>query len=149
MVAATGFPIPVADQDTEPFWEGCTRRELLVQRCGSCGRWIWQPRPLCPACHRDNPVWTRVSGTAEVASWTALHPPVLPAFAGRTPYVIVLAALAEGVRLVGYLTDADGGWLQTDGAAEAIAVGAALALTWHDQDGLRLPSWTLLEGGQR
>jgi uncharacterized protein len=97
-MTSSGFPIPIADRDTSAFWAGCARRELLVQHCDRCGRWIWQPRPLCPSCHADRPSWTRVTGDAVVASWTVIRPPVLPAFADRTPYVIVLAELAEGVR---------------------------------------------------
>jgi uncharacterized OB-fold protein len=137
------FPKPCPDADTEAFWQGCERGELLVPRCGACGRWVWQPRPVCPDCRCESLDWHEVSGTATVASWIVLRPPVLPAYAEMVPFVVVLAELKEGVRMVGYLVDADGHVLRTDGCAEAIGMGAALALRFHMQDGVRLPCWTL------
>ncbi|MGZ4190479.1 MAG: Zn-ribbon domain-containing OB-fold protein, partial [Actinomycetota bacterium] len=70
-------PKPVADRDTQPFWDGVSEHRLMVQRCRECARWIWQPRPICPTCHAADPAWTSVSGDARVVSWTVLHPPVL------------------------------------------------------------------------
>lgn len=138
-----GFPVPRPDADTEAFWAGTARRELLVPRCGACGHWIWQPRPLCPRCHARGPVWTPVGGGGHVASWTVVRPPVLPAFADLVPFVVLLVALDEGVRMVGQLTDGQGRVLRTDGHAEGLAMGSRVALAWRDQAGVTLPAWTL------
>ena len=137
--AALALPVPVADRDTQPFWSGCDEQQLLIQRCSGCHRWIWQPMPLCPNCHRPDPVWTTVSGDGTIASWTVIRPPVLAGHAGRTPFVIVLVELVEGVRLLGYLVDDAGEWLITDGVDEGIAMGAPARLRWHRQDGRWLP----------
>jgi len=140
---ARAFPIPVPDADTQPFWDGCARGELLIQRCGSCGKWLWQPRPICSSCQAPDPVWTRVSGDGVVASWMVMRPPTLPAYAGRVPFVILLVELAEGVRLIGYLVDDAGGLLTTDGVAEKVSIGARVVLRFHDQAGTPLPCWTM------
>ena len=140
---AAGFPVPVPDRDTQPFWDGCARGELLIQRCGQCGKWLWQPRPICSRCQTSDPVWTRVSGDGFVASWTVMRPPTLPAFADLVPFVILLVTLDEGVRLLGYLVDDQGRVRKTDGAAERVAIGARVALRFHDQAGTILPCWTL------
>ena len=58
----TAFPVPVPDRDTKPFWDGCARGELLIQRCGACGKFLWQPRPVCSSCQTPEPAWTKVSG---------------------------------------------------------------------------------------
>jgi uncharacterized OB-fold protein len=137
-----GFPVPVPDADTQPFWDGAARRELVVQRCARCAAWLWQPRPLCSHCHAPDPVWTRVAGDGRVASWTVIRPPVLPAWADRVPFVVLLVELDEGVRMLGYLVDDAGRLLQTDGAAEGIAIGTRVALRFHDQARTWLPSWT-------
>ena len=50
-----GVPIPIPDRDTQPYWDGTARHQLLVQHCQRCGQWIWQPRPLCPSCHAEHP----------------------------------------------------------------------------------------------
>lgn len=140
---APSFPVPVADADTQPFWDGCRRGELLVQRCASCGRWLWQPRPICSRCQTPDPVWTRVSGSGAVASWTVIRPPTLPAYAEMVPFVVLLVQLDEGVRLLGYLVDGEGHLLRTDGVAEGVAIGSRVALRFHEQAGTILPCWTL------
>ncbi|MDQ3148233.1 MAG: OB-fold domain-containing protein [Actinomycetota bacterium] len=139
-------PVPVPDADTAPFWEAARERRLVVPRCASCGHWIWQPKPLCPRCSTPDPLWTEVDGAARLASWTVLRPPVLPAYADRVPFVIVLAELDEGVRLVGQLVGDDGTLLRTDGTAEGIAMDARLALRWRDVGDWTLPVWTLSSG---
>ena len=139
----TAFPISIPDADTQPFWDGVARRELLVQRCAHCGAWLWQPRPVCSRCQAPDPVWTRVSGAGRVASWTVIRPPTLPAWAEKVPFVVLLVELDEGVRMVGYLVDDAGRLLRTDGAAEGIAMGTRVALRFHEQAGTWLPSWTL------
>jgi uncharacterized OB-fold protein len=140
---APSFPIPIADADTQPFWDGCARGELLIQRCGSCGSWLWQPRPICSRCQALDPAWTRVSGDGSVRSWTVIRPPTLPAYSAMVPFVVLLVQLDEGVRLLGYLVDDHGRLLQTDGEAEGIAMGARVRLRFHDQAGTTLPCWAI------
>jgi uncharacterized OB-fold protein len=88
----TAFPVPVPDRDTQPFWDGCARGELLIQRCGGCGKFLWQPRPVCSNCQTPEPAWTKVSGDGVVASWTVMRPPTLPA-APDALFVILLVEL--------------------------------------------------------
>lgn len=140
----TAFPVPVADADTQPFWDGVARGELLIQRCGACQRWLWQPRPICSGCQTPGPTWTRVGGDGKIASWVVMRPPTLPAYADKVPFVVLLVELDEGVRLLGYLVDDAGAMLKTDGAAEGVAIGRRVAVRYHDQSGTRLPSWTLV-----
>ena len=143
MSPEAGFPIPVPDADTQPFWDACARGELLIQRCASCGKWLWQPRPICSSCQTPDPVWTRVSGDGVVASWMVMRPPTLPAYAGMVPFVLLLVELEQGVRLIGYLVDDGGRVLTTDGTAEDVRIGARVALRFHDQAGTPLPCWTM------
>jgi uncharacterized OB-fold protein len=137
------FPVPVPDRDTEPFWDGCRRGELLIPRCAACGTWLWQPRPLCSRCHAPDPLWTRVSGDGCVASWTVIHPPVLPAWAEAVPFVVLLVELAEGPRLLGNLVDDAGHLLRGDGTSAGLAMRSRVRLRFRGQAGWRLPSWTL------
>jgi len=135
------FPLPVADADTQPFWDAAVERRLVVPRCSGCGKWIWQPKPVCPACHTADPVWTEVTGGGRVASWTVIHPPVLPAFADTVPFVILLVELDEGVRMVGQLVDESGALLVTDGTDVGLAMGTPVVLRWREQGGVTLPAW--------
>ncbi|MEX2459327.1 MAG: OB-fold domain-containing protein [Actinomycetota bacterium] len=136
-------PKPVPDPDTQPYWDAVKERRLVVQHCGGCGHWIWQPRPVCPRCHAADPEWTEVSGAGTVASWTVVHPPVLAVWQGVVPFTILLVELdvAPGVRMVGQLVDEDGERLQT---AVGVEFGARLALVWRtDEAGQVLPAWRL------
>ena len=140
---AASFPIPIPDADTQAFWDACRRGELWIQRCTRCESWLWQPRPICSHCQTPDPVWTRVSGDGQVASWTVIRPPTLPAYAEKVPFVILLVQFDEGVRLLGYLVDETGALPRTDGEAEGVAMGARVRLRFHDQAGTILPAWTI------
>lgn len=126
-------PRPVPDADTAPFWAAAADHRLVVPRCDACGRWIWQPRPLCPACHTPDPVWREVTGDGRVVSWTVVHPPVLPVWAEETPFTLLLVELDEGVRMVGRLVDADPARLHH---------GSRAVLRWRDGV-TTLPGWTI------
>jgi uncharacterized protein len=139
-------PKPVADRDTQPFWDAVAEHRLVVQRCSGCGRWIWQPRPLCPACHSADLAWSDIGGDARVVSWTVLHPPVLTVWQDKLPFVLMLVELndAPGVRMVGQLVDDAGTLLQTDGTKEGIDFDALVSLRWRvDEAGQTLPAWSL------
>jgi hypothetical protein len=134
----------VPDLDTQAFWDAVADRRLVVPRCAACGKWIWQPRPVCPRCHAPGPGWVEASGRGRVASWTVLHPPVLPVWTDKLPFVVLLVELEEGVRMLGQLVDDDGKLLKTDGTAEGVAIGAPVELRWRvDEAGQTLPAWTV------
>ena len=126
-------PKSVADADTQPFWDAAGGHRLVIQRCASCSKWIWQPKPLCPFCGDADPQWTEVSGAGSVKSWTVIHPPVLPAWADDVPFTVLLVELDEGVRMVGRLVDAGAGDLR---------MGRRVALRWREDAGITLPAWT-------
>jgi uncharacterized OB-fold protein len=139
----TAFPIPVPDRDTKPFWDATAAGELVIQKCGRCAKFLWQPRPVCSSCQTPDPVWTQVSGDGSVASWAVMRPPTLPAYSDMVPFVVLLVELDEHVRLLGYLVDETGRMLKTDGVAEGLRMGSRVKLRFHEQAGFKLPSWTL------
>ena len=137
-------PKPVGDLDTQAFWDGVGERRLLVQRCDACSRWVWQPKPVCPFCRTSGPAWHEVTGAGRVASWTVLHPPVLPVWTDQLPFVVLLVELDEGVRMMGQLVDDDGELVRTDGEPEGVAFDAPVGLRWRvDEAGQILPAWTI------
>ena len=133
-------PLPVPDDESRPFWEGCKRRELLVQRCAACGRLRFPPRGLCPGCQSDRCDWVRASGRGTIYSRTVVHPPVLPAFRERVPFAVVLVELAEDprLRLLGNVAGA---------APDEVRIGRAVEVDFEDvSDELALPRWRLVAG---
>lgn len=72
-------------------------------------------------------------GTGTVASYTVIHPPVLPAFTDRVPYNAVVVELDEGPFLVSNLVDV---------ALDGLTVGMAVEVTFVDlDDTLTLPQF--------
>ncbi len=94
------FILPATDKaDTAPFWQATREQRLVVQRCESCGKTRFPPRPHCGACRSDRVSWLPVSGRAKIYSHIVVYPPVLPAFAKYAPFPAVLVELAEGGHL--------------------------------------------------
>lgn len=137
--AATRVPLPIPDEDSRPFWEGCKRRELLMQRCADCRHFRYTPRHLCPRCRSGACEWVPMSGCGTIYSVVVCHPPVLPAFQDRVPYAVVLVELEEDktLRLVGNVLDAP---------PEQVRIGASVRVAFQDlNDEIALPQWRLTE----
>ncbi|MDR0357999.1 MAG: Zn-ribbon domain-containing OB-fold protein [bacterium] len=97
-------PIPEPTPETLPFWAATARGALQIQRCSSCRRHYFYPRPFCPRCGSADVSWTRVSGSARLVSYVINHRP-LPPFDPETPIVIALVQLTEGPRLMTNIVD--------------------------------------------
>lgn len=124
-------PMPEPSPESRPYWEGLAQRRLMLQRCAGCGRIRHYPQPMCPACHSLATGWIEASGEATVHSWTVAHHPFHPAFRAELPYVLVTAALPEGVRLLAQLRGA---------GADALRPGLPLKVDFEDNgEGLTLP----------
>jgi uncharacterized OB-fold protein len=70
-----------------------------------------------------------------VWSYIVCHPPVLPAFAHRTPYPVVLVELTEDplLRLVGGISDC---------SPDRLHIGLAVQVWFEDAgEGVWLPQW--------
>jgi uncharacterized OB-fold protein len=98
VVAKPLRPRPAISADTQFFWDGLQQRQLLIQRCGDCGRLRHPPGPSCPQCHSLRWDTVEASGRGRIHSFVVMHYPEVPPF--EYPLPIVLVELAEGTRLV-------------------------------------------------
>lgn len=89
---------PQGTQDSQFFWDGVLRRELLVQRCVACGRLRHPPRPMCPHCQSLEWDTLTASGRGTVYSFVVHHYPPVRGF--EPPHVVAVVELEEGTRLV-------------------------------------------------
>ncbi len=89
-------PLPRPSAVSQPFWEAAKKHELKLQRCKSCGAYIYYPRTLCPQDLLSDLEWVTVSGKGTVYSYTIAETPTHPAFAEDVPYTIAIVELAEG-----------------------------------------------------
>ena len=118
-----------------PYWAAARRRELRFQRCTGCGAWRFPPEAMCADCHSLEHEWALASGRARLLSWVVVHPPVLPAWKDRTPYVVVLVESDEGCRTMGNLLGAAAADLRMD---MPMAVDFAPSI-----DGDLVPQWRI------
>jgi hypothetical protein len=125
------LPVLPPGRDDAPWWDALRRHELVVQRCGACGRWRHPPAPLCPECHAMLASFERVSGRGRVFSYTIVHHAVHPALKSHVPYNVALVELpdAGGVRLVSNVVDA---------APEHLRVGLEVEVIFEDLDDVTL-----------
>lgn len=98
---------PDVAADAAPYWEAAARGELQLQRCLSCQKLRYYPRPVCPYCGTWGGDWERLSGRGTIYSYTRIRR-IPNAMAGSLePFVIVLVDLDEGPRMLTRLVDAD------------------------------------------
>ncbi len=101
-------PIPVADAETAPYWDGCREGRLLIQQCADCRRRRFPPHRLCPHCHSANADWVEATGRGKVYSWIVVnHPVPKEVYREEVPYVVALIELEEGVRMVSNIVGCD------------------------------------------
>ncbi len=93
-------PLPVPSAESKPFWEGCRRHELLVQRCKGCGKRWFPPSALCPECLSSEWEWAKTSGKGKVFSFVVYHRLYHPGFKDEIPYTVALIELEEGPRML-------------------------------------------------
>jgi len=130
-----GRPLPQPDDDSAPYWDAAARGELQMQRCASCRAWRFPPRPRCPRCQGDDAQSERVSGRGTIYSFVVAHAPVLPAFAARVPFAIVLVELDEDpqLRIVGNLLDV---------TPDQVRIGMPVVVDFETlADGVAVPQW--------
>ena len=141
-----GIPLPSTDDPRDaPFWEATRRGELVIQRCASCGRLRFPPRPMCPGCQSFDHAWQPMSGRGRIWSFVVPHPPLLPSFAGLAPYNVIVVELAEdpAIRMVGNLvTSADGEINDID--PKTIEIGTPVRVVFHTAaPDVALPRWVV------
>jgi uncharacterized protein len=103
------MPLPAITDDTRPFWDGCRRRQLLVQRCTACASPRHPPSPVCWRCRSFAHEWVAASGQGTVFTYAVVHRAFQAGLETHVPYTLVVVALDDvpGVRLVSNLVDAD------------------------------------------
>ncbi|HEY6761245.1 MAG TPA: OB-fold domain-containing protein [Baekduia sp.] len=130
--AADPRPTPLA----QPFWDGCARRALVLQRCADCPRYIHFPKERCPTCRSDRLTWEEVPATGTLATFTEVHRTFAPGFEEQVPYVVGVAELdvQAGLRIVANVAD----------PVATLSLGAPVVVGFAERPGFGLvPTLTL------
>ena len=115
-------PLPHINPLTRPYWDGCNRGELVIQRCHSsgCGKYVFYPRACCPHCQGGNLGWERASGKGVIVSYTLVHRPQHEAFYEEAPVCFIAVRLNEGPILYSQLLEKPLGVELLDAPVDAI-----------------------------
>lgn len=128
---------PAPDGVDQPYWDGLTRGELLLQRCGECRTWIWGPQWICGHCHTSDPGWERLEPVGTVYTWSRSWYPFISELPVELPYITVLVELpaADGRRVLGILTGDD---------ADQVRIGDRVTGHFEHDEGATWPMlrWT-------
>jgi len=100
-----GQQLPIPDEDSQIFWEGCRRRRLLIQQCDSCGAFRFPPSPLCQVCLGSLTTWQEDPGQGEIVTFCVYHAEVAgPAWRPYLPYTVVVVQLwYSGIKMLSNL----------------------------------------------
>jgi uncharacterized protein len=122
------WPRPVLTKDTEFFWQAAQERRLVIQRCTSCHTLRHPPLPSCPKCYSFG--WDTIDsgGRGTLFTYTVVHKPLVAPFS--EPYIVGIADLEEGTRLVALLEGVD---------RTRVKIGMPLRVDFVDHGDLVLP----------
>jgi hypothetical protein len=119
----------VPSRFSAPYWEGCTREELLYCRCSRCQQAIADAPRICWRCHSRDLRWEKSRGRGRLYSWTVVWRPQTPLF--EVPYAAAIVQLDEGVFVVSSIIGC---------TPEELADGMAVVVEFHpSSDALKLP----------
>jgi uncharacterized OB-fold protein len=94
--------------ETEGFWQGVKRRELLLKWCDDCKEAFHPKRIVCTHCGQSELTWKKSLGKGKVYSFSEVHHVADPSFKASVPYTIGLVKLDEGVHLLSRLISNSG-----------------------------------------
>jgi uncharacterized OB-fold protein len=90
----------LVNADSKPFWDGCRRLVLTLQRCSHCELYRYPPSPICPSCLSPDHRWIPASGQGTLFSFVTVHRALDPYWQGEIPYVVAVVELTEGPHLI-------------------------------------------------
>jgi hypothetical protein len=130
-------PAPQATPETQHFWDGTKRGELLLQKCDDCAKVYFPPRPFCPGCAGKSVSVLQASGKARLFSYV-INQRQHPSFDG--PYAIAVVELEEGPRMMTNIVECP----QTP---EALVLDMPVEVTFESvNDDISVPLFRPVEG---
>jgi uncharacterized OB-fold protein len=126
-------PVPIPDAESQPYWDAAAEHVLKLPYCGSCKRFMFPPRPACPACLDSTVTWTELSGRGTLHSFAVMHDSYVTGF--DPPFLIAQIELAEqpGLRLTTNLVDC---------APKDAVIGMSVSVIFEERaDGVTVPQF--------
>ena len=132
-------PAPTPDELTQPFWDACNERRLVVQYCSTDQRYQYPPAAVCEACGSgSNLTWREVSGRGKIVTYTIMHDARQRTFHADQPFNIAIIELEEdsAIKLFSNLPGTP---------VDEVPVGASVQLEFEEvHTGQLVPEWRVV-----
>lgn len=125
-------PIPEADEESAPFFDGAMQGKLMLMRCNACDAWRLPSRTHCDRCLSAEYRWEEASGRGVVRSFGVMHQLYHKGFEQEIPYTLATVELNEGPRLPTNLVELNG---------KQAEVGMPVEVTWEKHEDVALPKF--------
>lgn len=126
----SAYPLPQANAQTQPYWDGAAAGELRYQCCVACKHVQLIPRSLCEKCHHEKLSWQVSQRDGTVLTFTIVHRAPLPVFREMVPYTIVIVDMDEGFRVMANALPF---------CRERVKIGARVRVGFQQVQGMALP----------
>ena len=111
-------PLPQTDGPDRPFWQALRRREVQVQRCGSCGTHRFPATRYCARCRSDVSEWVVVAPSGTLETWCVFHRPYFEGL--PVPHTVIQVKLDCGVRVFANPAGVENGALRIGMPVDAV-----------------------------
>ena len=92
-------PLPVAQPESDRYWQGAREGELWLQRDTKTGQYQFYPRAINTISPGEPLEWVQASGNGTLFTFAIVHAPPHPAFAPDIPYITAIVELEEGPKV--------------------------------------------------
>jgi uncharacterized OB-fold protein len=92
-------PLPVAQPESDHYWQQAANGKLVIQKCSDCKQAQFYPRVLCTHCGGQSLEWVESSGRATLFTFAIVHIAPHPGFRGDVPYISAMVELEDGVKM--------------------------------------------------
>ncbi len=114
-------PVPKPTPTTQEFWDGAKKGKLMLQWDPAARKYQFWPRANSVRTGRRNLQWKTTLGKGELYSYTITHV-ATPGFEDKTPYIVGLIELDEGVRMVANMLNV---------TPETVEIGMRVKVAWE------------------
>lgn len=114
---------PAVTDLNRPFWEGCAKGQLLVQRGRSSGKLRYPASLVCPFTLDPEYDWVPLSGRAKIFSYVVFDRVYHKSWEGKAPYTVALVEVEDGLIMLTNIVGAD---------RDKLAVGLDVVVDFED-----------------
>lgn len=132
-------PIPQPDPLSQPFWDACNEKQLMVQFCTMCNRRQFPPQPGCGECGwAFHLTWIPTTGRGTIQDYSITYDSRIVAWQAVQPYNSAVIQLEDDPAIQFFST-------LPGVPLDEVPVGAKVEVDWLEvEPGQLIPEWKLV-----